>query len=144
MNTVTAVAELYDGWIRGVERGEMSSALLLDQTAAFDLLDHRILGNKLREYNFSPKTISWILSFLGGRSQYVRVGNKRSEERRIGGFSTPQGSVLGGLLHNISTNDLCWTKVEKASRTVFVDDSTASVSAKDVMTMQKNLQSQLG
>ena len=82
----------------------------------------------------------WILSFLSDRTQAVQVGNRRSDERRLGQHSTPQGSVLGGLLHNLSKNDLPWTTTKNSKRTVYVDDATASTSSNKVDEMEELIQ----
>ena len=110
----------------------MSGVLLLDQSAAFDLLDHSILEKKLQCYNFEEGTKSWILSFLSDRTQEIQVDNWKSDERRLGKHSIPQGSVLGGLCHNISTNDLPWTPTPNSKRTIYLDDATSSTSSKNV------------
>ena len=42
-STATAIAQLYDIFIRGAENKELTAALLLDLSAAFDVVDHQIL-----------------------------------------------------------------------------------------------------
>ena len=66
-STATALIQLYDMWITGVENGEFTAALLLDLSAAFDLMDHQILLGKLKLYNFSEDTIAWFTSYLHDR-----------------------------------------------------------------------------
>ena len=63
-STATALIQLYDKWITAVENGEFTAALLLDLSAAFDLVDHQILLGKLRLYNFTDETIAWFTSYL--------------------------------------------------------------------------------
>ena len=50
-STATALVQLYDLWLEASEKTELSAALLLDLTAAFDVVDHRILLEKLEAYN---------------------------------------------------------------------------------------------
>ena len=46
-STATAVIQLFDSWLEAAERHELSAACLLDQFAAYDLLCHQILKEKL-------------------------------------------------------------------------------------------------
>jgi hypothetical protein len=61
-STATAISQIYDFWIQAAEKTELTAALLLDLSAAFDVVNHEILLDKLKLYNFSPKTISWFRS----------------------------------------------------------------------------------
>ena len=45
------------------------------------------------------------MSYLGGRTQLVQIESKTSEPLEVGDHAVPQGSVLGGLLHVINSND---------------------------------------
>ena len=57
-------------WLEAVNEKEMSAVILLDQTAAYDLLCHEILKKKLElYYNFSEETIAWVILYLGKRTQ---------------------------------------------------------------------------
>ena len=83
----------------------MSAVCLLDQSAAYNLLCHQTLREKLELYNFSERSISWIMSYLSGRTQVVQIEAKTSELLEGGEHAVPQGSVLGGLLHVIISNE---------------------------------------
>ena len=97
-STATALTQLYDIFIRGAENRELTAALLLDLSAAFDVVDHQILLKKLEVYNFSPSTISWIRSYLEGRQQIVTVESRLSDPMPVGEQGVPQGSLLGPIL----------------------------------------------
>ena len=56
-STATAISQIYDFWIQAAEKKELTAALLLDLSAAFDVVNHEILLDKMKIYNFSPKTI---------------------------------------------------------------------------------------
>ena len=60
-NTATALISLMDLWFQAADIGKMSGALLLDFSAAFDLVDHRIFLGKLKLYGCGEKTIEWRL-----------------------------------------------------------------------------------
>ena len=103
---------------------------LLDQSAAYDLLCHNILKEKLGIYKFDSKSIDWIMSYLGDRSQCVQIESKISEPLQCSDHGVPQGSVLGGLLHLINSNDFpaCHQSGESV---VYVDDDTDYVHEAD-------------
>ena len=103
-STATALMQLYDLWLEASERTELSAALLLDLTAAFDVVDHNIFKQKLQAYNFSKESVSWFASYLSERVQLVQVESKLSKSEVIGDFGVPQGSILGPLIFLIFSN----------------------------------------
>ena len=46
---------------------------LCDYKKAFDLIDHRILVNKLCELDLPTEIINWIIDFLSDRSQRIKL-----------------------------------------------------------------------
>ena len=78
-----------------------SLLLQLDLSAAFDTLDKPTLLRRL-DHTFGVRgTVHrWIDSYLSGRRQYVRVGDRVSTSGTCE-FGVPQGSVLGPMLFNI-------------------------------------------
>ena len=62
--TATAIVQVHDIWLEAADEKEMSA----DQTAAYDLLCHEILKEKLEfYYNFIEE--AWVMSYLGKRIQ---------------------------------------------------------------------------
>ena len=104
-STVTALIEMYDQWIEAFEKDEVSAAVMLDLSAAFDVVDHDILIQKLALYGFGECSTSWLRSYLTCRSQRVYVEGSLSEPLLLEA-GVPQGSILGPLLYVIFTNDL--------------------------------------
>ena len=104
-STCTAVIEMYDTWAECVERGDMAGVMMLDLSAAFDLVDHHLLLQKLELMGFDRTAVVWLWSYLHARSQCVYVDGKVSgfEVVEVG---VPQGSVLGALLYILFVNDL--------------------------------------
>jgi len=53
----------------------------VDFSKAFDVVDHNILYAKLAQLHLPAHTFQWLLSFLTGRTQQVKVGTEMSEAR---------------------------------------------------------------
>ena len=104
-STSTAIIEMYDSWIDSTEGGEMAGVMMIDLSAAFDLVDHPLLLQKLELLGFDQNAVMWMLSYLTGRSQCVYVDGKFSEFQSVT-VGVPQGSVLGALLYILFVNDL--------------------------------------
>ena len=63
---------------------------------------HSTLTQRLQtEFGVSGTALSWIQSYLHGRTQYVKMGQHRSSEATLE-VGVPQGSVLGPLLFAVS------------------------------------------
>ena len=92
-------------FLEAAENKKLTAALLVDQSAAYDLLDHEIILRKLAVYNFDARSIEWFRSYLGGRSQSVQVETKQSQSSQLSYHAAPQSSILGGLLFIINEND---------------------------------------
>ena len=73
----------------------MAVVILLDLSAAFDVIDHHILYERLKySYGIRDDALSWFQSYLTGRSQCVAIGSRTSSAKYLT-FGVPQGSVLG-------------------------------------------------
>ena len=71
---------------------------MLDLSAAFDTIDHRILFSRLQtSFGVKDTVLDWIMSYLTGRTQTVSIQDRHSD-RSLLRYGVPQGSVLGPVL----------------------------------------------
>ena len=138
-STASALIQLYNMWLSAAENKELSAALLLDLSAAFDIVDHGILLKKLKAYNFSDDSVLWFKSYLEERVQVVQVETKFSDPEQLGDHAVPQGSILGPLIFLIFNNDFPASSQEGES-VLYADDDTENVSDKDVVQLQAKIQ----
>jgi len=67
----------------------------LDLSTAFDTVSHDTLLQRLQtEFGVTGTALSWLRSYLSGRSQFVKLGNHQSPAVSLN-VGVPQGSVLG-------------------------------------------------
>ena len=105
-STTTAIATLIDTWTNLVEDGNEVAIVALDQSSAYDLIDHIILLKKLKIIGFHQESIDWFASFLEDREQCVYVDGFYSDYLHIGRKSVIQGSVMSCLLYLIYVMDI--------------------------------------
>ncbi|KAL3046708.1 hypothetical protein OYC64_004653 [Pagothenia borchgrevinki] len=96
--------------------------LFIDYSSAFITIVPSKLAIKLRELGLNSALSDWILNFLTGRPQAVRVGNITSSTLILN-TGAPQGCVLSPLLYSLFTHDCVATH---SSNTIvkFADDTT--------------------
>ena len=103
--------------------------MLLDLSAAFDLVDPELLLQKLKVYGFDDNTLMWVESYLTGRHQAVWIDHALSDflPCKVGVL---QGSNLGPLFFLIFFNDLPHSLNCPAD--AYADDTTMTVTGKTV------------
>ena len=133
----TALLNLTEKWLSEMDKGNLIGVTFLDFRKAFDLVDHKILLQKLRCYNFDNNSLTWFQSYLDNRYQYVCISNTHSKTRHVTS-GVPQGSVLGPILFLLYVNDLPlhvnYTKLE-----MFADDATMHDSSPNLTPIQDNM-----
>ena len=71
-STCTALLEIHHSWLRALDQNEFVATLMLDLSAAFDVVDHSLLLEKFSIYGFDGISINWFKSYLTGRKQLVQ------------------------------------------------------------------------
>uniref|UniRef100_A0A3B1IGX3 Reverse transcriptase domain-containing protein n=1 Tax=Astyanax mexicanus TaxID=7994 RepID=A0A3B1IGX3_ASTMX len=78
--------------------------LFVDYSSAFNTVIPHKLTHKLSTLSLHPSLCNWLLDFLTGRPQSVRIGNRTSAS--ITTYTgTPQGCVLSPILYTLFTHD---------------------------------------
>ena len=136
-STQTALLELYDKWVQASHNGFLSGSVLLDLSAAFDLVSHKLLLDKLKIYGLQTDFLDWIQSYLSDRYQSVWIDHVYSPclPCEVGVL---QGSTLGPLFFLIFANDLPFQL--NCDMTQYADDSTLSTSGKTIIEIENKLE----
>ena len=114
-STTTALLQLTEKLYTATDKNLISQLLAIDQSSAFDCVNHEILTQKLRKYGCSQETLDWMISYLGNRSQFVNVGRHNSNIVTTN-RGVPQGSILGPLLFLVYTNEISEAVVDPECR----------------------------
>ncbi len=96
--------------------------LFVDYSSAFNTIVPATLVVKLQTLGLNRSLCSWILDFLTGRSQVVRMGNNTSSPLTLN-TGAPQGCVLSPLLYSLYTHD-CTATHSSNVIVKFADDTT--------------------
>ena len=96
--TEIAPLKVHNDILMNMDSQRLTLLVLLDQSAAFDTVDHDVLLNRLStSFGVRGSALHWFPSYLSNRSQSVSFDQKLSENFQFA-WSVPQGSCLGPLL----------------------------------------------
>ena len=96
--------------------------LFIDFSSAFNTIIPQHLISKLDQLGLNTSLCNWLLDFLTGRPQAVRVGSNTSGTITLN-TGAPQGCVLSPLLFTLLTHD-CTPKHSSNRFVKFADDTT--------------------
>ena len=90
---------------------------------AFDLIDHSIPINEIRLMPIPNFVINWLISFLCGRKQRVKLARDCVSEWGTVPCGVPQGTKLGPWLFILMINEL---KLTDITHWKYIDDTAVS------------------
>lgn len=142
-STTTAIIQMVESLIDGLEDGNLTTGLFLDFSKAFDCLDHQLIIKKLENLGVTGTVKKWFQSYLKDRTQLVELRNIengvikeiRSSLQPIN-RGVPQGSVMGPILFIIFTNDLPQQLGDACIPLMYADDTTLVFSEKTAESLE--------
>ena len=90
-STETAMLRITNDLILAADDGQVGCLVLLDLSAAFNTIDHRILLQKLSSrLHLSKSAVHWFASYLEDRYQKLVIGDETSSNFKLQ-YGVPQG-----------------------------------------------------
>lgn len=135
VSTVDAMFSFISNVSKALDEHKHVFGIFLDLSKAFDMVNHGLLLKKLEHLGIRGKSLSWISSFLIGRTQVVEIpyldaegciSFQKSRETLVT-RGVPQGSVLGPILFLLFVNDI-HTSVSNVDLCLFADDTSFCLS----------------
>ena len=105
-----------------MKSAEVTFAVFVDFSKAFDTINFNILIHKLHSLHFSKSVLYFILNYLSNRTHFVQI-DSRCSNLLYSKLGVPLGSIIGPALFNLCLSNM---KNCRPSCTclLYADDST--------------------
>ena len=120
-----------------MDRKNVTGALYIDLTKAFDTVSHPCLLSKLPCYGIFETELNWIFDYPFNRTQCIAYNNDCSNLESVT-LGVPQGSILGPLLLIILANDT-YHCLDKCTMLMYADNTILIYSASSSKLIEETL-----
>ena len=105
-STETALLKVQSDILQAMDDSKVVVLVLLDLSAAFDTIDHKIMLERLQNSSrVTGSALDWFRSYLSERTQKVQIRDETSQPVTLI-YGVPQGSVLGPQMYADYTTPL--------------------------------------
>ena len=117
---------------------DITLAVFIDLSKAFDTICHTTLLNKLNFYGIRGITNEWFKSYLTKRKQYTVINSSKSAAITCG---VPHGSIIGSILFLLYINDI--NHCTSLNALSYADDTTIYTSNSNTDTLYAEVNKEL-
>ena len=127
-STETCLIRVNNDILEALDQGHHAALILLDLSAAFDTLDHKIFLQRTENtLGITGSALAWLRSYLSNRTQAVAIGDSLSKDAKLA-YGVPQGSVLGPrgyCMYTLPLGEIL--RRHKMTYMIYADDTQAYV-----------------
>ena len=138
-STASALLNLTNDVFSAADKGELTGAIFIDLSKAFDFVDHYLLLDKLHAIGLSNQAVLWVSAYLHNRKHCV-VLHGCTSDLLIQQTGVPQGSTLGPLFFLVFVNSLPFI-FNNCCVQLYADDTVFFTSNSNLSQIQSSLQS---